>query len=221
MENKTHTQFKALSVQRRFSSPTTQQPLRGVGQDKGAFSRERIASLQPAPQKKVMRAHQLDRNSSRSQNRPKPKRKTVHVTLWVKPVVKAELKRLAESEGVSVSKAGGAFLEKAIQTNIDMQYAALLQPVIQKAIAQQMRSYSTRIAVLLVRSLFASEQTRGIVTNILGRQEGVTPSVLNEILDGSSNTAKRNITRITPQLADLIKEVAQWMREEGRNQPSE
>src|SRR5438105_619217 len=72
--------------------------LRRVGQDKGAPSRERRASRQPAPLQKAMRQQQMNRNVSRSQNRPTPKRKTVHLTLWVKPVVKAELQRLAEQE---------------------------------------------------------------------------------------------------------------------------
>jgi hypothetical protein len=88
-----------------------------------------------------------------------------------------------------------------------------LQPIIEQAIRKQMRSYSNRIAILLVRSLFSSEQTRSITTNMLGRQPGVTQPVLEEILNGTSNTAKRNITRITPQLADLLTEVEKWMEE--------
>ena len=166
-----------------------------------------------------MRPYRLNIHTTRSQNNPTAKRKTVHLTLWVKPVVKAELERIAEQEGVSVSRAGGALLEKALQANIDMQYSALLQPIIEQAIAKQMRSYSSRIAMLLVRVAFASEQTRGMVTNILGRQPGVTPDVLTTILDGSSKTAKGNITRKTPQLTELMDAVEQWIRaaeEEGQ-----
>ena len=77
-----------------------------------------------------------------------------------------------------------------------------------------MRSYSNRLAVLLVRSLFESSQTRSLVTNILGRQVGVTQPVLETILNGSSNTAKGNITRVTPQLKKIIAEVESWMQEE-------
>jgi hypothetical protein len=127
--------------------------------------------------------------------------------------VKSELQRIAEREGVSVSATGATFLEQALQKHIDMQYGALLQPIIEQAIRKQMRSYSNRIAILLVRSLFSSEQTRSITTNMLGRQPGVTQPVLEEILNGTSNTAKRNITRITPQLADLLTEVEKWMEE--------
>src|SRR5438477_4183756 len=101
------------------SSGTT---LRSVRQDKGASSRERRASVQPAPRKNVMRPHQMNSNHSRSQNRPTPKRKTIHLTLWVKPVVKAELQRIAEPEGVSISAAGGAFLEEALRQNLYTQH---------------------------------------------------------------------------------------------------
>jgi hypothetical protein len=142
--------------------------------------------------------------------------------LWVKPVVKAELKRIAEQESnkkkeekeVSISAVGGAFLEKALQTNLDMQYGTLLQPIIREAIAKQMGSMSTRLAFLLVRVAFASEQTRSLVTNVLSRQQGVTPSVLNEILDGSSKAAKGKITHRTPQLEELITEVDRWFQTE-------
>jgi hypothetical protein len=85
--------------------------------------------------------------------------------------------------------------------------------VIAKAIKKEMRAYSTRLAVLLVRVAFASEQTRSLVTNILGRQPGITPEPLNTILDGSSKAAKGKITYQSPQLADIIDEVEQWFTE--------
>ena len=189
-----------------------QQQNLGVRQDKGASTRARIATTQPAPREKVTRAQELNNDTPRTQNKPITKRKTTHLTLWVKLIVKTELKRLAEQEGLSVSSVGAAFLEKAMQTNLDMQYGALLQPIIKEAIAKQMRSMSTRLAFLLVRVAFASEQTRSLVTNVLGRQQGVTPSVLNEILDASSKAAKGKITQRTPQLEELITEVERWFQ---------
>jgi hypothetical protein len=62
--------------------------------------------------------------------------------------------------------------------------------------------------------LFCYRKSRGLVTNILGRQPGVTSSVLNEILDGSSKAAKGKITHRTPQLKELIAEVEQWFQSE-------
>jgi len=166
-----------------------------------------------------MRAQRMSTTHSRLQNRPTPKRKTVKLTVWVKPVVKAELERIAEQEGLSVSATGAAFLENALQAHVDMQYGSLLQPIIEQAIRKQMRSISTRLAWLLVRVAFDSGQTRSLVTNILGRQQGVTPEVLKTILDSSSKTAKGNITRRTPQIIELIDAVEHWMvAEEGEKQ---
>jgi len=139
------------------------------------------------------------------------KRQTVKLTTWVKPGVKAELQRIAKAEGLSLSRTGAAALEEWLAGRLQIQYAGILQPIIEQAIAKQMRAYSSRIAVLLVRSTFTSEQTRALVTNILTRQPGINQSVLEEILNGTSDTAKRNIKQITPQLAILIAEVEQWL----------
>src|SRR6266567_4190882 len=148
------------------------------------------------------------------------KRQTVKLTTWVKPSVKREFQRIAEAERLSLSRTGAAALEQWLATRLDIQYAGILEPIIQKAIAKSMRAYSSRIAVLLVRSMFTSEQTRALATNILGRQAGMTQPVLDTILDGTSTTAKSNITRITPQLATLIREVEQWLLQ-GEAQPHE
>ena len=139
------------------------------------------------------------------------KRQTEKITIWAKPAAKRELERIAKDEGLSLSRTGAAALEESLARRLHIQHAGILQPIIEQAIAKEMRAYSSRIAMLLVRSMFASEQTRALTTNILGRQQGVTQPVLDHILDGTSDTAKRNITRVTPQLATLIGEIEQWL----------
>src|SRR6266568_9652941 len=124
------------------------------------------------------------------------KRQTVNYTTHVKPSVKAELQRIAKAAGLTTSRTGAAALEEWLARRSHIQHRGIFQPMIEHAIAKEMRAYSSRIAMLLVRSMFASEQTRALATNILGRQPGVTPPVLDHILDGSSNAAKRNITRV-------------------------
>jgi hypothetical protein len=81
-----------------------------------------------------MRPHGLNTEAARSKNKPKPKRKTIHLTLWVDPIVKRELQRVAELEGLTVSKTGVAFLKQALQQNVDMHYSALLTLIIETAI---------------------------------------------------------------------------------------
>jgi hypothetical protein len=122
-----------------------------VSQDKGRMKSARTGTPQPAPRQNPMRPHKLSSSTTRSQNRPKPKRKTVHLTLWVDPIVKRELRRIAEQEGVTVSKTGAAFLKQALQHNVDMHYSTLLTPIIETAIDKRMRSRDARLAWLLVR----------------------------------------------------------------------
>jgi hypothetical protein len=105
-------------------------------------------------------------------------------------------------------------VEWALQQDIHTQHGALLETIIDKAIGKHMRAYSNRLAVLLVRSLFAAEQTRSFAVNILGRQPGMSDIELTEIKNGATSTARANITRITPQLKTLIEAVQQQLLEE-------
>jgi hypothetical protein len=119
---------------------------------------------------------------------------------------------------LSVSATGAAFLEEAVRQNLHVQHAVLLQPIIEQAIRQQMQGISTRLAWLLVRVAFDAGQTRNLVTNILGRQAGVTPDLLKTILEQSGKAAKGNITRKTPQLTELMEAVEQWLRTDEKEQ---
>ena len=156
----------------------------------------------------------MDTTRTRSQTVTGTSHKRERVTLWVDPLVKSELMRKAEREGLSVSAAGASFLHKALQRDIDLEYSALLKPIIEQAITKQMRGIATRLSWLLVRIAFDSGQTRSLVTNILGRQPGVTQALLKTILEGSARSAKGNIMRRTPQITKLIEAVEQWMIEE-------
>ena len=189
-----------------------------VRQDKGRISSARIGTQQPAPHDKVIRPHSLNRNTPRSKNKPKPKRQTVHLTVWVDPIVKGELQRIAKAEGLTVSKTGSAFLEQALQNNVDMQYNALLEPIIKTAIRKHLIGSFNRLAWLLVRIAFDAEQTRAIATNILGRQQGMTEETLKNILAMSQRTAKGNITRTSPEMRELIDAVENWLLSKNEEQ---
>src|SRR6266700_6556075 len=148
------------------------------------------------------------------------KRQTVPVTLWVKPEIKSELKRVAEKEGLSVSQVGGSFLQEAIRQQLHVQHAVLLQPIIEQAISRRMAAISTRLSSLMVRGVLDIGQVRRLVINMLARQPGMTQQTLEEILDGSQEGSRKQITHMTPQLASLIEEVEKWLlqdEEAGRN----
>jgi hypothetical protein len=182
-----------------------------VGQDKGRISSARIATAQPASRTHPLRAQALNTGAARSKNKPKPKRQTIHLTLWVEPIVKRELQRIAQAEGLTVSKTGAAILKQALQHNVDMHYSALLTPIIEAAIDKRMRARDARLAFLLARNAFSSEQTRALAANILGRQSGMTEETLKTILEMTKRTAKGNLTRRNPELEELIGVIKQWL----------
>lgn len=214
MVNTVHTRMSRNSVKRRLQHPQLVTPMRGVGQDNPARPPAPSATPQPAPRKKDARTGPKEVYTKSTQQKKTPLGKDVQLNLWVRPVVKAELERVAKREGLSVSATGEALLEKALQQDIHTQHGALLEPIIDKAIGKHMRAYSNRLAVLLVRSVFATEQIRSVVTNILGRQDGMTQKELATIIAASDNKARGNITRITPQLKTLIEAVQKELEEE-------
>ncbi len=143
------------------------------------------------------------------------KRKTVPLTLWMKPEMKAELQHLADKDRLSLSKFGGTLLTEAMHQQLHIQHATLMQPIIESAIRKQMGLFITRLTWLMVRIAYDTGQTRTLVTKILDHILGSDQTKVSHILEGSSEIAKRNITRQTPQIKTLIAEVEKWMREEG------
>src|SRR5918992_6261054 len=90
------------------------------GQDKTALRAVPVPSRQPEPVRSKARSQAVNTKPQRSQKRSSTKRKTIHLVLWVNPIVKAHLQRVAAQEGLSMSKAGGVPLSRALQQNIDV-----------------------------------------------------------------------------------------------------
>jgi hypothetical protein len=189
-------------------------PNASVRQDKVRTSSVRTGTRQPVTVTKRTRTDGSVTKTPRSKNSPIHKKQRVLVGLWVKPRVKEELQRIAQTEGISLSSVGSALLEEALQHSLSAKYAPLLEPIIRNEIRQQMRGISSRLAWLLVRVAFDTGQTRAIVTNILGRQQGMTEETVKTILAMSQRTAKGNITRKTPQIAELMEAVEKWLNAE-------
>src|SRR5918996_2402106 len=142
-----------------------------VRQDKARIASARTGTPQPAAVTHTPRAKPLRPNSTRSTNRNVAKTTTVHLDLWVSPIVKAELQRLAAQEGLSISATGAALLAGAIRQKLHIQQGVLIAPIIKQAVRDQMQGISNRLAFLLARNAFSSEQTRALATNILGRRD--------------------------------------------------
>jgi hypothetical protein len=191
-----------------------------VRQDKRAKTSARTASPQPARSNIPMRADALTTNSPRSQNPLIATGPKVPLTLWVDPIVKADvLRRATESGGkLSPSEAGAALLKKGMQADLDIQYGALLTPAFENILKRYMVARDNRLALLLVHACIAIEQTRSLTVNVLGRQPKISPDVLNDILDQSLTDAKKKMTNRSPELKELIKELNSWLVDQEKGE---
>jgi hypothetical protein len=189
-------------------------------QDKVRTSSVRPGSRQPVRDATSTRTDATTGKDTRSQNPTVHKTQRVLLGIWVEPIDKAEVTRIAEQEGLTVSAAGAALLKQALQHNVDMQYSALLTPIIEAAIDKRLRARDSRLAWLLVRVAFDTGQTKSLVTNILGKQPGMTEETLKTVLAMSQRTAKGNITRKTPQLAELMEALEKWLAAEQEREPT-
>ena len=197
------------------------QSLKNVRQDNSRFSSARLASRQPAPDTKCDRAVSLNNAIVCSHCPNSQQNRTVKLTTWVKPIVKDRVKRLAKLEGLSLSATGAAHLERSLQLNTDLQYTALLEPVIVKAIDKHMRSFKTENTHLLVRIAYDVGQIRALVANILRHLPGMTHDIFRGIVANSEITAKGNIARLTPQIKEMIAKVKErFLAQEGDKEPS-
>src|SRR5690348_11102014 len=192
----------------------------GVWQDKGASLPGRTASQQPASVGISPRANDPNppKEAGRVSHPHVSGRKAVKVTLWVRPEVKDELERIARREAASISAIGSAFLERSLQTHIDMQYGALLTPIIEQAINNRFRARDARFAALLVRIAYDVGQTRSLVTNLFARAPGLSPDILDARIDQSAKRAKANLTHLSPWITQLMQAVDQWLGEEAEEE---
>jgi hypothetical protein len=195
------------------------QPLRSVRQDKRAKVTARKGTKQPARSATPTARIKLDNTSARSKNHFNADAPRVQLPVHVKPIVKAEVQRMAEINGISPSAQGAALLEEILRQKLHIQQAATLETVLERIINRAISRRDARLAHLLVRIAFASEQGRGLDANILSRMPGVTPTKLDEILDRTDKAAKKKITHSSPQLEDILKDLEAMLSEkEGREE---
>jgi hypothetical protein len=190
----------------------------GVRQDKSGLIRDRAASEQPYRTPDEIRSNQKSRQSPQS-NTAAPQRSNtispheppdpiefdgplVPLTIQIPKRLKAEIQRLATQDGDSDSAIARAFLAKGVQANIDMQYGAMLRPVIQDQIHKDIQAYSNRNANINLQALYAAEQNRLLSIHILRFLTDLvdSPDELVPIITACQENAWENITKMNSDI---------------------
>jgi len=140
----------------------------------------------------------------------------VQLTLWIEPLEKIEVQRLARTEGLTVSRVGATFVKQGIRQKLHQQHAVLLDQIIEHSINKHLRSRDDRLAFLLARGAFESGMTKALAVFLL-KQAGVDQGRLKAMLDECSRKARTTLLRRTPQLETVLAEVAAWLEEKESN----
>jgi hypothetical protein len=186
-------------------------------QDKGVLTNDRVASSQPASLRNGSRSPGTPTKNVCSQIKFVHKHTTVPLPLHVDPLLKAEIQRIAEAEGLSVSQVGATGLGEWVHQRLHDQHEALAYPVLRQLIRDELRAFGNRIIFFLMRIAFAAEQSRILITNVLHKicmQMGLPIDKFNNLLDESRNKARRNIIAGSPQIKSLMEEWKQSSTDE-------
>ena len=187
----------------------------GVVQDKSGLIRDRAASGQPERTADELRSDQ-NHVQSPPLNTAVPQRSDttgihttpldlrdadgplVPITIHIPKKWKAEIQRLAAQDGLSDSSTARAFLIRGMQENIDMQYGATLEPVIEKSIDRTIQSYSNRTANINLQAYYAAEQARILAIHTLRFLTDLveSPDELVPIIKVAQEEAWKNMTNL-------------------------
>ena len=207
--NKTSQLHQNIYTQQQNQKTPATKP-RDVGQDKGSATQALPASVQPGSVNARSRAEYLKTKSPRSQNQSYTRAKLIHTTIWLKPLVRAELERIAKTENMSISQVGATACEDWVRFNIHRQQNALVETRLRHMIREELQAFGHRIVFFLMRIAFSAEQARILITNVLKlvlTLTGHDQKSYYGLVDESAKLAKRNIIRRTPQLKALL---AEW-----------
>jgi hypothetical protein len=104
-------------------------------------------------------------------NRPKhhgsETRQTAQIWGRAPIATKVKIQAMAKAQGLSESEVVVSLVHKGMQIDGDVQYGAMLRPVIQDQIHKDIQNYSNRTSSISFQALYAAEQSRLLSINIL------------------------------------------------------
>ncbi len=176
----------------------------GVRQDKETPQRFNTASDQPFNVQGVAFQHETDENPPALQ-RPKhhgsQKRQVVPVTGCVPRFIADQLEQMRDQGGkqkLSMSAVVADLIIRGVQHNVDMQYGATLEPVIEKSIDRNIQSYSNRNANINLQTYYIAEQARILNIHILRFLTDLvdSPNELSLIIKVAQEEAWKHMTNL-------------------------
>lgn len=110
-----------------------------------------------------------DQSSTQKKHHGSQKRKLVEVSGCVTRQTFNELERMRNQGGKILSRSSvvGTLVTKGVQGNVDMQYGALLEPIIKNEIKKDIGGYSNHVAFLAINAYYRAAEANFKLDEIL------------------------------------------------------
>jgi hypothetical protein len=222
MVNTQHTLYTRNSLPQPTYNPTEGTTLRRVRQDKPHPTSVRAASTQPVVRKNIARTRRSDTKSTRPQNyfkKHSTKRQTVQLSGWGRKELKAELKHIADSEGISLSQTVVAACEKLVHQKRQTRREILEKPILEAFFDKKMNHLINRLSEFIARSVYEGGQLRWLYINKLYRDvlhpdKKLTKEEFYKLLDTSQKETIKAVKKWNPNIQDIVAAIRQWLKEE-------
>jgi hypothetical protein len=126
----------------------------------------------------------------------------VEISGGVSKTVFAEVERMRQqgSKRLSRSAVVAALVTRGVQEHTDMQYGALLEPIISQQIHRDLQAYSNRVSSLAIKAHHSAEESRLLLLKILSLLLDTDRHVLNHLIEEANREARANVMRMMEEL---------------------
>jgi len=146
------------------------------------------------------------------------KRRTVQLSGWGSPELQAEMKRIAQSEGISLSATVVSACEALVAVKLQKRREILEKPILEAFFDKKMNHVINRLAEFLGRSVLEVGQMRWLFVNTLFREvihpdKKLTKEEFYRLLDTSQKETVKAVKQWNPNIQDIVAAIKQQLKE--------
>jgi len=146
------------------------------------------------------------------------KRRTVQISGWGSPELKAEMKLIAESEGITLSQAVVSACEALVRMKRQKRREVLEKPILEAFFDKKLNFVIHQLADYVSRQLVEVEQLRWLYVNhlyysVLNPDKKLTKEDFYKLLDKSQKEAVKAAKAWNPNMQSVAAEVKKYLQE--------
>jgi hypothetical protein len=155
------------------------------------------------------------------------RRQTVQLSGWGSAALKAEMERIAQSEGISLSQTVVSACEALVRVKLERRRDILEKPILEAFFDKKITRVTNRLAEFLGRSVFETGQMRWLFVNTLYRdvlrqvaaeqspeKKEALRHAFYKLLDTSQKETVKAVKHWNPNIIDVVATIKAQLKEE-------